>query len=45
MGYYKGSPKGEIHSHPSLSQESRKIPNAQANLTPKGSGERTEEEA
>ena len=25
MGYCKGSPKGEIHSHPSLTQKNRKI--------------------
>ena len=24
MGYFKGSPKGEIHSHPSLTQKNRK---------------------
>ena len=36
----KGSPKREVHSHPSLSKKIRKIPNAQANHTPKGLGER-----
>ena len=36
MGYCRGSRKGKIHSHLSLTQKSRKIPNTQAKLTPKG---------
>ena len=33
--------RGKYIANPSLTQKSRKIPNAQANLTPKGTRERT----
>ena len=45
LGCSKGGPKREIHSNTSLSQETRKISNTQANVTPKGAGERTANKA
>ena len=40
MGHSKSSSKKEVYSNIILSQETRKIPNKQPNLTPKATGER-----
>ena len=37
----KGSPKREVYSNTGFSQETRKVSNTQANLTPKEARERT----
>ena len=36
LGCSEGSPKRKIHCNSGLSQEARKVPNIQPNLTPKG---------
>ena len=41
MGYSKSSTKKEIHRNMSIPQKIGKNLNTQANLTPKGTGERT----
>ena len=41
MGQSKSSPKREIHSITSLSQETRKISNEQSNFIAKGNRKRT----
>ena len=41
MGHSKSSSKKEVYSNIILSQETRKIPNKQTNLTPNATRERT----
>ena len=45
LGCSKGGPKREVHSNTSPSQKLREVSNTQANLTPKGAGERTANKA
>ena len=41
MGYSKSSPQREIHRNTNIPQKTGKNSNTQANLAPKGTGERT----
>ena len=41
LGCIKDGPKREVYGNISLSQETRKVSNTQANLTTKGAGEIT----
>ena len=41
LGHSKSSPEGEIHRNTSIPPKTGKNSNIQANLAPKGTGERT----
>ena len=45
MGCCKGGPKGEIHSHPSLTQKNKKISNAVLIFSPQEAGAAAEGQA
>ena len=45
FGNHKGSLKREVYCNSGLSQETRKVPNTQPNLTPKGARKGTANKA